>query len=156
MASGTVIDFVRRAEKAEKEAENLLYELSNLEKCWNGDVANSEVPEDLEKLQLENKKLQYRLAILQRATEMSSASKKAKPSASIDDALSMPSIAQLLIDFFRSAICKAYPDLGMTAPCPVTLSATQADYQFNGAMAIAGILKVIFKFVLDAVKCFAA
>ena len=44
----------------------------------------------------------------------------------------------------------------MTAPCPVTLSATQADYQFNGAMAIAGILKVIFKFVLDAVKCFAA
>ena len=41
MASGTVIDFVRRAEKAEKEAENLLYELSNLEKCCNGDVANS-------------------------------------------------------------------------------------------------------------------
>ena len=152
MASGTVKDFVRRAEKAEKEIEDLLSELSNLEKCWNGDVANSEVPEDLEKLQLENKKLQYRLAILQRATEMSSASKKAKPSASIDDALSMPSIAQLLIDFFRSAICKAYPDLGMTAPCPVTLSATQADYQFNGAMAIAGILKVIFQLDLDAQK----
>ena len=152
MASGTVKDFVRRAEKAEKEIEELLFELSNLEKCWNGDVANSEVPEDLEKLQLENKKLQYRLAILQRATEMSSASKKAKPSASIDDALSMPSIAQLLIDFFRSAICKAYPDLGMTAPCPVTLSATQADYQFNGAMAIAGILKVIFQLDLDAQK----
>ena len=152
MASGTVKDFVRRAEKAETEIEDLLSELSNLEKCWNGDVANSEVPEDLEKLQLENKKLQYRLAILQRATEMSSASKKAKPSASIDDALSMPSIAQLLIDFFRSAICKAYPDLGMTAPCPVTLSATQADYQFNGAMAIAGILKVIFQLDLDAQK----
>ena len=152
MASGTVKDFVRRAEKAEKEIEDLLSELSNLEKCWNGDVANSEVPEDLEKLQLENKKLQYRLAILQQATEMSSASKKAKPSASIDDALSMPSIAQLLIDFFRSAICKAYPDLGMTAPCPVTLSATQADYQFNGAMAIAGILKVIFQLDLDAQK----
>ena len=152
MASGTVKDFVRRAEKAEKEIEDLLSELSNLEKCWNGDVANSEFPEDLEKLQLENKKLQYRLAILQRATEMSSASKKAKPSASIDDALSMPSIAQLLIDFFRSAICKAYPDLGMTAPCPVTLSATQADYQFNGAMAIAGILKVIFQLDLDAQK----
>ena len=152
MASGTVKDFVRRAEKAEKEIEDLLSELSNLEKCWNGDVANSEVPVDLEKLQLENKKLQYRLAILQRATEMSSASKKAKPSASIDDALSMPSIAQLLIDFFRSAICKAYPDLGMTAPCPVTLSATQADYQFNGAMAIAGILKVIFQLDLDAQK----
>ena len=152
MASGTVKDFVRRAEKAEKEIEDLLSELSNLEKCWNGDVANSEVPEDLEKLQLENKKLQYRLAILQRATEMSSASKKAKPSASIDDALSMPSIAQLLIDFFCSAICKAYPDLGMTAPCPVTLSATQADYQFNGAMAIAGILKVIFQLDLDAQK----
>ena len=152
MASGTVKDFVRRAEKAEKEIEDLLSELSYLEKCWNGDVANSEVPEDLEKLQLENKKLQYRLAILQRATEMSSASKKAKPSASIDDALSMPSIAQLLIDFFRSAICKAYPDLGMTAPCPVTLSATQADYQFNGAMAIAGILKVIFQLDLDAQK----
>ena len=152
MASGTVKDFVRRAEKAEKEIEDLLSELSNLEICWNGDVANSEVPEDLEKLQLDNKKLQYRLAILQRATEMSSASKKAKPSASIDDALSMPSIAQLLIDFFRSAICKAYPDLGMTAPCPVTLSATQADYQFNGAMAIAGILKVIFQLDLDAQK----
>jgi hypothetical protein len=46
-----------------------------------------------------------------------------------------------LIDIFRSAVCRAFPDLGSNVPCPVTLS-TQADYQFNGAMAIAGILKV--------------
>ena len=36
---------------------------------------------------------------------------------------------------------KAFPDVP-DAPCPVTRSAKQGDYQFNGAMALAGILKV--------------
>ena len=36
---------------------------------------------------------------------------------------------------------KAFPDVP-EAPCPVTRSAKQGDYQFNGAMALAGILKV--------------
>ena len=115
-------------------------ELSNLEKCSNADVAaNSEVPEELEKLQLENKKLKYRLAILQRAAgEMATDRKRPKVS---DDKTTMPSIAALLIDTFRAAVVRAFPDLGSNVPCPVTTS-TQADYQFNGAMAIAGILKV--------------
>jgi len=31
----------------------------------------------------------------------------------------------------------------LDVPCPVTLSTKQADYQFNGAMVISGLLKVI-------------
>ena len=139
MAS-SVEEFVRRAEKAEKEIEHLLAELSNLEKCSNGEDSEvAEVPEELEKLQLENKKLKYRLAILQRAAgEMATDRKRPKVS---DDKTTMPSIAALLIDTFRAAVVRVFPDLGSNVPCPVTTS-TQADYQFNGAMAIAGILKV--------------
>jgi len=140
MAS-SVEEFVRRAEKAEKEIESLLSELSNLEKCSNGQKAEAEeIPEELEKLQLENKKLKYRLGILQRAVgEMATVGKR--PRTSDDDATTMPSIAAILIDVFRAAVHRAFPDLRSNVPCPVTTS-TQADYQFNGAMAIAGILKV--------------
>ena len=141
MAS-SVEDYVRRADKAEKEIESLLSELKNLEVCSNGNAEESAVPEELEKLQIENKKLKYRLGVLQRAvsTEMSSSNKR--PKLDLYEPSTMPSIAQLLIDVFRSAVRAAFPDLGSDVPCPVTLSSTQADYQFNGAMAISGILKV--------------
>ena len=143
MAS-SVEDYVRRADKAEKEIESLLSELKNLENCSNGNAEEeSAIPEELEKLQLENKKLKYRLGVLQRAvaTEMSSSSIK-RPKLDLYEPSTMPSIAQLLIDVFRSAVVRAFPDLGSNVQCPVTLSSTQADYQFNGAMAISGILKV--------------
>ena len=132
-----------RAEKAEKEIANLLAEFATLEKCQSREGPDeAEVPEELEKLQLENKKLKYRLGILQRAVgEMASVNKRPKVSMPSDDKTSMPSIAALLIDTFRAAVGRAFPDLGPNLPCPVTTS-TQADYQFNGAMAIAGILKV--------------
>ncbi len=46
-----------------------------------------------------------------------------------------------LTGVFRSAMREAFPELPSDAPCPVTVSAKEADYQFNGAMAIAGLLK---------------
>ena len=147
MAS-TVEDFVSRAAKAEKEIETLLTEIKNLEKNpTNGSDSgdDSAIPDELEKLQVENKKLKYRLSVLQRATadaqknKMASVPKRPKI---FDPKTTMPSIMQLLVDIFSSAVEKAYPDLGPNIPCPITLSSTQADYQFNGAMAINGLLKV--------------
>ncbi len=68
----TLESYVLRAEKSEKEIENLVLQLKNIE---NGIHLNnvvedeSNVPEELEKLRIENVKLKYRLGILQRATE---------------------------------------------------------------------------------------
>lgn len=68
----TFESYVLRAEKSEKEIENLVLQLKNIE---NGIHLNnvvedeSNVPEELEKLRIENVKLKYRLGILQRATE---------------------------------------------------------------------------------------
>lgn len=54
----------------------------------------------------------------------------------------MTSILNRLVDRFSAAVRAAYPDLPQNAPCQVTLSSKQSDYQFNGAMPIAGLLKV--------------
>ena len=59
----------------------------------------------------------------------------------MDESINMPSVVEILIDLFRDAIARAYPDLP-DPPCPVAPSAKQGDYQFNGAMPIAGLLKV--------------
>ena len=59
----------------------------------------------------------------------------------MDESVNMPSVVEILIDLFRDAIAQAYPDLP-DPPCPVAPSAKQGDYQFNGAMPIAGLLKV--------------
>jgi regulator of replication initiation timing len=59
--------FVARAAVAEKEIEKLMLEVEAL-KATNVDY-DEKVPEDLEKLRIENSKLKYRLGILKRATE---------------------------------------------------------------------------------------
>ena len=46
----------------------------------------------------------------------------------------------LTIDLFQVAVTEAFPDVP-DPPVPVTVSAKFGDYQFNGAMGIAGILK---------------
>ena len=72
--------FVTRAEKAEKEIEELSKELKTLLSEASGSKSQSAqtgaVPEELEKLRTENTKLKYRLGILQRATEEASKGKK--------------------------------------------------------------------------------
>lgn len=64
MAS-SVENYVHRAEAAEQEIEKLLAELKTLEKS---STEKSDVPEELEKLETENRKLKYRLGILKEAT----------------------------------------------------------------------------------------
>ena len=107
-------------------------------------------------------KLNYRLGILKRAVEKEESmnlsdlaererqtnerAKRAMASAKRtmekpDYTGKMKSMLAMLTAEFRSALEKAFPDLP-DAPCPVTRSSKQGDYQFNGAMAIAGILKV--------------
>ena len=94
-------------------------------------------------------KLNYRLGILKRAVEKEESAKPRKPATSSkkkamekpDYTGKMKSIHGMLVAEFRSALERAFPDLP-EAPCPVTRSSKQGDYQFNGAMAIAGILKV--------------
>jgi hypothetical protein len=64
--------YVLQAEKAEREIENLVVQLKNIKnEIPSNIVADDEanVPEELEKLRIENVKLKYRLGILQRATE---------------------------------------------------------------------------------------
>ena len=67
--------------------------------------------------------------------------KAALPTGPVKEEGKMTSILGYLTDFFRVGVVGAFPDLP-DAPVPVTLSAKQGDYQFNGAMAIAGLLKV--------------
>ena len=101
----------------------------------------------IHRLRAENVKLNYRLGILKRAVEKEESAKPRKP---VKRAMEKPdytgkmkSMLAMLTAEFRSALEKAFPDLP-DAPCPVVRSSKQGDYQFNGAMAIAGILKVQF------------
>ena len=58
----------------------------------------------------------------------------------MDPTKNMLSVLNSLEEIFKDAVGQAFPDLP-DAPCPITLSAKFGDYQFNGAMAIAGLLK---------------
>ena len=62
-----VEQYVRRADYAEKEIENLTKTIKTL-LVENPTSECQEVPEELEKLRSENTKLKYQLGILQRAT----------------------------------------------------------------------------------------
>ena len=139
--------FVTKAEKAEKEIEELSKELKTLLSEASGSKSQSAqtgaVPEELEKLRTENTKLKYRLGILQRATEEASKGKKkaAKaPRPKMNPKDFMPSVLNELEHVFGDAVTEAFPDVP-DAPCPITVSAKFGDYQFNGAMAISGLLK---------------
>lgn len=143
---------VRRAGKAEKEVEQLCREFESLQKTLPPE--GEAVPAELEKLRVDNTKLKYRLGILRRAAEKEESSPSSSSSGKIKEVAKkqkkktaeqqpgrMKSILHLLVDEFRAALEEAFPDIP-DAPCPVTLSVKQGDYQFNGAMGIAGILKV--------------
>lgn len=126
---------MERADKAEKEIEKLALDLQTLQQ-EKPDLSTGDVPEELEKLMVENFKLKYRLAILKRATEEHLKSSQLK----MDETKNMPSVLNCLIGIFQEAVSKAFPDVP-DAPCPITASTKFGDYQFNGAMAIAGVLK---------------
>ena len=125
-----------RAEKAEKEIEKLAVELESLKKntpVSGGGKGNddADVPEELLKLRQENTRLKYRLNILKKAVE-----KEILPCN--NDGIT--NISQTLVSFFTQSITTCFPDLA-NPPCPILPSSKGGDYQFNGAMAIAGLLK---------------
>ena len=124
--------FVSRAETAEKEIEKLAQELESLKKTAPAASAgdSDDVPEELRKLRQENTRLKYRLNILKRAVERESS----------DSSEGITNISQTLVRTFTQAITTCYPDLD-NCPCPILPSTRGGDYQFNGAMAIAGLLK---------------
>lgn len=132
--------YVQRANVAELEIQALSDQLAALLQQNPDPSANgTQVPEELEKLRIENSKLKYRLGILQRATaEVTKGKTKVKMV--YDCKKNMLSLVRKLEEVFGEAITKAFPDLP-EAPCPVTPSAKFGDYQFNGAMAISGLLK---------------
>ena len=129
--------FAKRADKAEKEIEKLVKELESLKKASPGPGpaavgdTEAEVPEELKKLRQENSRLKYRLNILKRAVE-----KECVPV----NKDGLTNIAGSLVSFFTQAISATYPELE-NCPCPILPSTKGGDYQFNGAMAIAGLLK---------------
>ena len=130
--------YVQRANQAEKAIDELSKELQNLLKSQPTSKSDA-IPEELEKLRVENTKLKYRLGILQRAKDEVKPTKKAKKT-KFEVTKNMLSVLRALEDIFGQALEKAYPDLP-DKPCPITPSAKFGDYQFNGAMAISGLLK---------------
>jgi hypothetical protein len=69
-----------------------------------------------------------------------------KPKLKLDPKKNMLSVLNSLEDLFKEAVSEAFPDL-TDAPCPITPASIKSkfgDYQFNGAMAISGILKGIY------------
>ena len=123
-----------RADKAEKEIEKLALELESLKKNpASGGKGNddADVPEELLKLRQENTRLKYRLNILKKAVE-----KESVPCNNDG----MTNISQTLVSYFTQSITSCFPDLP-NPPCPILPSSKGGDYQFNGAMAIAGLLK---------------
>jgi arginyl-tRNA synthetase len=131
--------YVQRANVAEKEIEELTKTIQTL-LAEKPTIDDQEVPEELEKLRVENTKLKYRLGILQRATAEIQSKKPTKPKVKLDPTKNMLSVLNNLEDIFKEAVSGAFPDLP-DAPCPITPSSKFGDYQFNGAMAIAGLLK---------------
>lgn len=138
-------DFVSRAGKAENEIEVLKRELDQLLSSSSNDKTvpqnQDSSSEELEKLRTENTKLKYRVGILQRAT--AAAQKKHKTTMNkpkMNSKEYMLSILSNLEHIFRDAVTESFPDIP-DPPCPITPSAKFGDYQFNGAMAIAGLLK---------------
>ena len=139
--------FASRADLAEKEVQLLFQQLSALQKTV--PALSLPVPEELHKLRAENVKLKYRLHILKKATAKEAeaapppATSLTKPAIipEVTHEGKMTSVLGNLTRIFQNALTQAFPDVP-EAPCPVVLSAKQGDYQFNGAMAMAGILKV--------------
>ena len=80
----------------------------------------------------ENARLKYRLNILKRAT--------AQEEQGGSNPNTMPDLSRALVTLFQQAVSEAFPSL-QTPPCPVVPSAKGGDYQYNGAMAISGLLK---------------
>ena len=95
-------------------------------------------------MRVENTKLKYRLGILLRATQELNKQPNTNMSESkpaIDEKQYMLSCQSLIEEEFTLAIKAAFPDIP-DPPCPIAISTQKnADYQFNGAMAIAGIMK---------------
>ena len=124
-----MLKFSQKCDEAEKQIEALSKELELLKTFKDNPPLDQNVPEELSQLRSENNKLKYRLNIVKRAT-----AKEAK------NANVMKNINNILIETFREAVSAAFPDIP-DAPCPILPSAKFGDYQFNGAMAISGLLK---------------
>jgi len=113
-------------------------------KSGNVAAVNQQNPEDsdeIEKLQAENTKLQYRISILKRAhaegsTQMASVK---KPVASNTNG--MLNIQRELEKLFSAAVQQAFPVLGEINVIVVPTIPKFGDYQFNGAMNISQLLK---------------
>ena len=126
--------YSKKCDEAELIIEQLTREIDNLTKnaAASHPTLEQEAPEELTKLRSENNKLKYRLNILRRAMAEEDTKKN-------DDGV-MKNINAVLASVFGRAVAAAFPDLP-EAPAPVAPSAKFGDYQFNGAMAIAGMLK---------------
>jgi len=127
-------DLAARAGQAETEIELLVTELEGLKNVKGVSQDNTdtvEIPEELSKLRSENARLKYRLNILKKSCSKEQSSENSN---------CMTNIVQTLVNYFTTAITISYPSLD-GAPCPVVPSSKGGDYQFNGAMTIAGLLK---------------
>lgn len=128
MITTSLDKYSARAQRAEDEIETLVATLEEMKRSRQGGEEGEE-PEELLKLRTENARLRYRLNILKKAA----AEEEENPDC-------MKNVRGKLTDMFLAAISECYPDL-TDPPCPVVPSVKGGDYQFNGAMAISGLLK---------------
>merc|ERR1739838_662685 len=101
--------YVQRANIAEKEIEELTKTIHTL-LAEKPTIDNQEVPEELEKLRVENTKLKYRLGILQRATAEIQSKKPTKPKVKLDPTKNMLSVLNNLEDLFKEAVSAPFPE----------------------------------------------
>jgi len=140
MEQDKIRELRERADKAEKEIVLLEDQLRNL-KSGNANQQTSEDQDEVEKLQAENSKLQYRINILKRAYDegMNQTSTAKKPA--LANSKGMLNIQGELEKLFALAIQKAFPVLGNLNVTVAPTIPKFGDYQFNGAMNISQLLK---------------
>lgn len=126
-----IAKFNKIAEQQEATIKELLQELDSLKK-FAGYAVNDDIPEDIQKLRLENTKLKCRVNILRRSL----AEEESK------SLYYMRSIQNELIELFRKATTEAFPNI-CDPPIAVLPSQTDTfgDYQFNSAMQIVKFFK---------------
>jgi len=130
MITPSLETYSARAQRAEDEIEALVTALEDMKRGRQGQMEEEgQEPEELANLRKENARLKYRLNILKKAT----ADEMENPNC-------MKNVRGKLTDMFLNAISECYPNI-TDPPCPVVPSVKQGDYQFNGAMAMSGLLK---------------
>lgn len=126
-------EYKKKLKKAEEDILMITNELNDLRNIKNGNLEGIKLPAEIELLQMENKKLKYRIGILKQSVEEEE-SKELQSH--------MANCLQELKKIFEFAVTKAYPNVE-NPPIAVVPNPREkfGDYQCNSAMQIAQLFR---------------